>query len=113
MDYPVQDVAFTHKPAQKLFVNNPQDFAVKTKREMAKELGLTQEKIRQLKIKKQARYPVPFDWKKSLLSIRNNIRYEDGKIMIPMRDPNLYIEICNFIEENGGYIDVQRSGNVI
>ena len=39
MDYPVQDVAFTHKPAQKLFVNNPQDFAVKTKREMEKDNG--------------------------------------------------------------------------
>ncbi|MBQ3219384.1 MAG: hypothetical protein IJB32_02190, partial [Clostridia bacterium] len=37
MDYPVNDVAFNSKPAQKLFVNNPDDFSLKTKREKAKE----------------------------------------------------------------------------
>ncbi len=39
MDYPVKDVAFAHKPMQKLYVNNPQDFAIKTKREMAKDVS--------------------------------------------------------------------------
>ena len=42
MDYPVNDVAFTNnKPSQKLFVNNPEDFSLKTKREMAKDNGKT------------------------------------------------------------------------
>ncbi|WP_288919354.1 hypothetical protein, partial [uncultured Eubacterium sp.] len=27
--------------------------------------------------------------------------------------PNLYEEVSNFIEENGGFIEVQRSGNYI
>lgn len=91
------------------------DYNVCSDYEMGKELGIPQEKVRTLKLKKQARYPVEFDWQKSLLSIRDNVRYDSakGKIIIPMRDPNLYNEIRNDIENNGGYIEVQRSGNVI
>lgn len=82
---------------------------------LGKELGIPQEKVRSLKVRKQARYPVEFDWKASLFSIKDSIRYDDIKkrIIIPTRDPNLYIEICNYIENHGGYIEVQRSGNVI
>lgn len=83
--------------------------------EMGKELGIPQEKVRSLKIKKQARYPIEFDWRKSLLTIENSIRYDKGKnkIIIPTRDPNLYNEIRNYVEEHGGYIEIQRSGNII
>lgn len=83
--------------------------------EMGKELGIPQEKVRSLKIKKQARYPIEFDWRKSLLTIEDSIRYdkEKNKIIIPTRDPNLYNEIRNYIEEHGGYIEIQRSGNFI
>lgn len=78
-------------------------------------LGITQEKVRSLKVKKQARYPMEFDWKNSLRSIQNRIRYdnEKKKIMIPITDPNLYNEIRNFIEENGGYIEIQRGQNCL
>lgn len=83
--------------------------------EMGKELGIPQEKVRSLKIKKQARYPENFDWKKAVLSIKENIRYDEGKgkIIIPLRDPNLYNEVRNYIENHGGYIEIQRSGNII
>lgn len=83
--------------------------------EMGKELGIPQEKVRTLKVKKQARYPIEFDWRESLKSIQDDIRYDrtKEKIIIPTRDPNLYNEIRNFIEDHGGYIEVQRSGNLI
>lgn len=82
---------------------------------MGKELGIPQEKVRTLKVKKQARYPIEFDWRESLKSIQDDIRYDrtKEKIIIPTRDPNLYNEIRNFIEDHGGYIEVQRSGNLI
>ena len=89
------------------------DYGTISDYEMGKELGIPQEKVRSLKIKKQARYPVEFDWKEALLSIKSNVRYEKEKIIIPVRDPSLYNEIRNFIEDHGGYIEVQRSGNVI
>lgn len=91
------------------------DYNICSDYEMGKELGIPQEKVRALKLKKQARYPVEFDWQQSLLSIKDNVRYDSlkRKIIIPIRDPNLYNEIRNYIENNGGYIEVQRSGNVI
>jgi len=82
---------------------------------MAEMLGIPQEKIKGLKIKKQARYPRYFDWKKSFRSIQDSIVYDADKkkIVIPVTDPNLYLSIRNFIEENDGYIEIQRGTNVL
>lgn len=82
---------------------------------IAKQLGITEGRVRNLKVKVQARYPEAFDWKKSFESLKNNVRYDEkiNRIIIPVPDPNLYLELKNFIEENGGYIEVRRSGNYI
>lgn len=82
---------------------------------MAEMLGIPQQKIKSLKIKKQARYPVKFDWQKSFLSIKDSIVYDSDKkrIVIPVTDPNLYLAIRNFIEEHDGYIEIQRGSNVL
>ena len=82
---------------------------------MAKMLGIKQTAVKNLKLKKQARYPVEFDWRKSLESIMDSIRYDSrkNKVIIPAPDPNLYEEIRNFIQEKGGYIDIQPGSNVI
>lgn len=79
------------------------------------ELGIPQERVRTLKIKKQARFPISFDWRQSLLAIKENIYYnkQSQRIIIPIRDPNLYNDIRNFIEDCGGYIEIQRGSNVI
>lgn len=82
---------------------------------LGKMLGIPQEKVKTLKIKKQARYPKEFKWQKSFLSIKEAIRYdvEKKKIIIPVTDPNLYLSIRNFIEENNGYIEIQRGTNIL
>ena len=82
---------------------------------MAKMLGIKQTAVKNLKLKKQARYPVEFDWRKSLESIKDSIRYDNrkNKVIIPVPDPNLYEKIRNFIQEKGGYIDIQLGSNVI
>ena len=82
---------------------------------IAKMLGIKQSAVKNLKLKKQARYPVEFDWRKSLESIRDSIRYDShkNKVIIPAPDPNLYEEIRNFIQEKGGYIDIQLGSNII
>lgn len=91
------------------------DYSVCSDYEIGKQLGITQERVRFLKVKKQARYPVEFRWQDSLLSIKDSVRYDDGinKIIIPTRDPNLYNEIRNYIEDHGGYIEIKRNGNYI
>ncbi len=40
MDYPVSDAVLNEKPTQKLFVNNPNDFTLKSKREKEKDDGV-------------------------------------------------------------------------
>lgn len=94
---------------------NVLDYTACSDYKISKQLGITQERVRNLKIRAQARYPEEFDWKLSLQSLSDSIRYDEVKkrIIIPIPDPNLYIEIKNFIEENGGYVEVQRSGNYI
>ena len=91
------------------------DFNACSDHRIAQQLGITPQKARNLKVKSQARYPREYDWKKALASLKDRVRYDEQKkkIVIPMPDPNLYEEVSNFIEENGGFIEVQRSGNYI
>ena len=83
--------------------------------EIAKQLGLTQDRVRTLKLKKQARYPVAFDWQKSLESIKDSIRLDTAvkRIIIPVTDPNLNVEIRNYISSHGGFVDFESGKDYI
>jgi ribosomal protein L24 len=76
-------------------------------------LGIQPSKVTLLKKNKQARYRKEFEWQKSLQQVKEGIRRENKKIIIPMPDPNLYIEIKHFIEERNGYIEIQRGENIM
>lgn len=82
---------------------------------IAKELGITQQKVRNLKIKKQLVYPLAFDWKKSLATLTENARYDtvSHKITINIPDPNLFYELDNYIEETGGYVEMQLNPKIL
>ena len=81
--------------------------------DMARQLGVPRPRIRNLKVKKQVKYPVEFPWEKALLSIKDNIRYEEPKVIIPVSDPNLNIEIRNYIAKQGGYVDVESGSDYL
>ena len=68
---------------------------------ISQELGITQQRVRNLKIKNQLKNPIEYDWKVALAKLTNNARYDKGtgKITMNIPDPNLYLEIQNFIEE--------------
>ena len=81
---------------------------------LSKLLGITQSRISSLKVKKELKYPYAgFDWKQSFLRLSENARYENGKIKINIPDKNLYIEIKNFIESNGGFVETQLSPSLL
>lgn len=84
---------------------------------MARNLGITPQRIRNLKIKKQYVYPVKFDWKDSLANILNdekNIHIVDNKtIKINIPDPNLFLAIQEEIEAEGGYLDIQLNSRLL
>lgn len=100
---------------QKYSRDNVMDMNACSDYTIAKMLGVKQSSVKNLKLKKQARYPVEFDWRKSLESIKDTIRYDISKnrVIIPVADPNLYEEIRNFIQEKGGYIEIQLGANYI
>ena len=82
---------------------------------ISKDLGITQQRVRNLKVKNQLIYPINYDWKIAFAKLIENARYdqENKKVTINIPDPNLFLEIQNFIEENGGYIEKQLNSKVL
>lgn len=74
---------------------------------ISKLLGITQQRVRNLKVKNQLRYEHSFDWKNALLSKVSNASFspDDRFIIVFIDDPNLSIEVQHYIEANGGHVD--------
>lgn len=71
-------------------------------------LGITQQRVRNLKIKNQLRYPDnTYDWQAELAQLAQNVRYseDDRFALISLDNPILMIEIQYFIEQKGGFVD--------
>lgn len=82
---------------------------------ISKELGITQQRVRNLKIKNQLMYPIAYDWMKAFAKLTENARYEGktGRVLINIPDPNLYLEIQNFIEEKGAFVEKQLNSKIL
>ena len=81
---------------------------------LAKQLGITQSRVSNLKQKKQLQYPYTgFDWKVSFKRCCGNAKADGDKIKINLRDINLYYEIQNQIDKHGGYVDATLSRNLL
>lgn len=82
---------------------------------ISKDLGITRQKVRNLKVKNQLIHPIQYDWRRALASLTENARYDkiSKKVTLNITDPNLYLEIQNFIEEQGAYIEKQLNSKVL
>lgn len=82
---------------------------------ISKELGITQQRVRNLKVKNHLVYPPEESdsWITSFASLVENARLDNDKIVISIPDPNLYIEIENYLEENGSYIEKQLNSKLM
>lgn len=82
---------------------------------ISKDLGITQQRVQNLKVKNQLVNPIEYDWKASLAKLTKNARYdsETRKVTLNIPDPNLYYEIQNFIEETGGYVDIKLNKKIL
>lgn len=82
---------------------------------ISKDLGITQQRVKNLKIKNQLTHPIDFQWEKALAKLTKNARYDQNtkRITLNIPDPNLYLEIQNFIEDNGAYIEKQLNSKVL
>ena len=80
--------------------------------EFSKSLGISQSRVRTLRIKKELQYPrQDFNWQEEFFRISANARYENGKIKVHIPDPNLYLELKNAVEVAGGFVDLSLNGN--
>ena len=75
---------------------------------ISKTLGITQQRVRNLKIKRQLRYGQTADWKVELANTalkHPHYSEDDHFITLSFDDPTIMIEVQHFIEENGGFVD--------
>ncbi len=91
------------------------DYAKCSDYKISKDLGITQQRVKNLKVKNQLTNPIEFEWEKALAKLTKNARYDQvtKRITLNIPDPNLYLEIQNFIEDNGAYIEKQLNSKVL
>ncbi len=82
---------------------------------LSKELGITQQRVRNLKVKAQLIYPEEYDWKNIFAKQVENARWDSSanKVIISIPDPNLYSDIENFFEEHGAYIEKELNSKLM
>lgn len=84
---------------------------------MSQKLGITQQRIRNLKVKKELVYPQEdFHWEQSLSSLlqdENRMKMENGLVRISIPDPNLFYAIEDFVEDCGGYVELHRNRKIL
>ena len=83
---------------------------------LSKELGITQSRVRSLKERKELKYPIEDDyWKQSFASDMKKAKYdkEKNRIVIPIEDINVIIEVRHRIEDLGWYDDYQLNKKLL
>lgn len=94
---------------------NTIDYSIISDYRISKQLGITQQQVRNLKNKSHLIYPIDFDWKKSLANLIDNAKYDSDKkyVYLNIPDPALFNDIQNYVEENGGYLDIKLNRKVL
>lgn len=83
---------------------------------LSKELGITQNRIRSLKERKELQYPHEgFDWRTPFSNAVKNARYDEEKhrVKILIEDINVQNEIRHFVEQNGWYDECSLNKKLI
>lgn len=81
---------------------------------ISKQLGISQQKVRNLKVKHQLIYPdMAWDWKKEFAELIENATMDDKHfVYVNIQNPNLFIELKNQVEENGSFVDTQLNQSI-
>ena len=106
------------KIAENLDDDNVVDYSKISDFKIAKELGLTPQKVKNLKIKVQMKYPNTggFDWQKSfrkILANSKNLTIENGYIKISIPDPNVKMELEEFLNDRGTFANYELNSKLL
>lgn len=77
---------------------------------ISKELGITQSRVRNMRIKKELVYPhVEVNWKEKFLEIVPSAHFDRNtyKVTINIGDPNIFLELENYIDVHNMYFEKQ------
>lgn len=77
---------------------------------LSKNLGITQSRIRALKVRKELKYPKDtFNWKDAFIESIPSARYDEVKRLVKLHisDVNVLIELRSFMDERGWYNEYQ------
>ena len=73
---------------------------------VSKALGITQSKVRSLKLRRELQYPgSAADWKAQVLGALKNAKYDpkSGQVQMLISENTAMIELRHFLESNGGF----------
>lgn len=104
--------------ANKIDNSNVISYAACSDYKMSQKLGITQQRVRNLKVKTELVYPQnDFRWEESLaylLCDKKNVQFrENGMVTINIPDPNLFYAIQDYIEEYGGYVEIHLNQKIL
>lgn len=82
---------------------------------ISRELGLTQQRVRGLKIKQHLRDGNDIDWKRMLAQQASKPHYSQDEryIMLTFDEPAVMIEVQHYIEQKGGFVDFSFNPKVL
>lgn len=83
---------------------------------ISNQLGITQQRVRNLKVKCQIRREYSGkDWKQQLAELNKEAIYtdDDKMVTICLDDPCLQIEIQHYIESHGGFVDFKLNPKLL
>lgn len=81
---------------------------------LSKQLGIMQPNVRQLRKKRQLIYKQNDKWYETFLEYNKNVEFDKSdRIVINIRDPNVYLELEHAIEEIGGYVEIQLNPKLL
>ena len=115
----IELIMFHHYMKKKKSEHTGQDgrveYAAISDYSIRKELGISQQRVRNLRVKEQLFYPENLNAEEEFAGLLKHARYDKaaGKIMVSIPDPNIYIEVQNLIEEKGGFIERQLNSRLL
>jgi hypothetical protein len=82
---------------------------------LSKDLGISQSKVRGLRISQQLKYPKKLNWQEEFARSIDNAVFDEktSTMKVSVSDPNVLLEIKNVIENSGGYVEVQLNSKLL
>lgn len=74
--------------------------------EISQDLGITEQKVRNLRVKSQLMYPREINWIEQLSEALKNGSYDEGMITITLEDPSVRNQIRYEIESKSGTVNL-------